>query len=67
MYRPGASRFTNDATLLNDDTWSASVPPLPSSTEPTLMADEMQPGKLTSSVKPLFPAAMTVAIPTERS
>ena len=33
---------------------------------PTLIAEEIHPGELRAFVKPLFPAATTVAIPTDR-
>jgi hypothetical protein len=35
--------------------------------EPTLIADEMQPGALRAPVYPLLPAAITTAMPNERN
>src|SRR5262245_25078889 len=65
--RPGASNERNDALLeKGSETASAIVPFEPSSVEPTLIAVEMQAGKLRALMKPLFPDAMAVAIPTER-
>ena len=50
----------NGATFENEATTSVLL------VAPTLIADEMQPGALSAFTHPLFPAAMTVAIPTER-
>src|SRR5262245_249978 len=63
---PGASRFKNGALLEKKAITSAPVPPLPSPTAPTLIAEEMQAGELMAFEKPLFPEAITVAIPAER-
>src|SRR4030095_11189129 len=66
IQRQGASSERNEALLEKLETASATVPSDPSSVEPTLIAVEMQPGALRALVKPSFPAAITVAIPTER-
>ncbi len=57
---PGASRDRNEALLENHDTVSALV------VDPTLIAVEMHAGNSSRPVAPSFPAATTVAIPTER-
>ena len=57
---PGANTERNDATFENHDTrFDLSV-------DPTLMADEMQPGVEIPDLAELFPAATTVATPIDR-
>ena len=60
METPGAKRDMNDAVFENDATTSALL------TAPTLTAEEMHPGELSAFVNPSLPAAMAVAIPTDR-
>src|SRR5215471_18494133 len=60
MSSPGASRDRKEAAFENQESSSAL------SVEPTLTADEMQPGDDSALVRPLLPAATIVAIPTER-
>src|SRR5437660_12344800 len=60
MDSPGARSDMNDAMFENHDTTSDL------SVEPTLTAVEMHPGLDSELVKPLFPAAMAVAIPIDR-
>src|SRR5439155_25476635 len=57
---PGANSDMNGATLENDEIASDFV------VDPTLIADEMQPGASSVVDDPSLPAAMTVAMPTER-
>ena len=57
---PGANNDMNGATLLNQATTSLL------SVAPTLTAEEMQPGVVSSEVDEPLPAAMTVAMPIER-
>ena len=57
MEAPGARTSSNVPRLLNRATAS------PSSVAPTVTALEMHPGFETEASKPLFPAAMTVAMP----
>lgn len=57
---PGASRFKNGAELENEETVSNLV------VEPTLTAEEMQPGEAMAVVNELFPDEITVAIPAAR-
>ena len=66
IHLPGAIRFRNEALLLKADTAFAVVEKLPSSTEPTLTADDMQPGAPIEPVNPSFPEAITVAMPIDR-
>ena len=61
MLPPGANKSSIPAELLNDDTESLFV------VEPTLIAEEIQAGALIESENPLFPDAITVAIPTDLS
>ena len=58
---PGASRSRKLATLENPEIVSLNV------VDPTLMADEIQPGPLRAFGKPLFPEAITVATSMDRS
>ena len=67
MKRPGASSERNGAPLLNSETAFATVPKLPSSTEPTLTAEEMHAGADMALGVPSLPDAAIVAIPTDRS
>src|SRR5713226_7803617 len=60
MTPPGAKSERKDAVFENDDTVSVF------SVEPTLTAEEIHAGELSFEVEPSLPAAMTVAIPTER-
>jgi hypothetical protein len=59
MLEPGARRCKKEAELENDDRVSDFV------VEPTLTALDIQPGLLMESLKPLFPEAITVAIPAD--
>src|SRR6266446_6130024 len=61
MLPPGAKSERKEPTLEKDDTTSFL------SVDPTLMAVEIQPGALMKSVWEPLPAAMTVAMLTERS
>ena len=58
---PGASSSTSGDEFENDEMTSDL------SVEPTVIADEMQAGKLTALVKPLLPDAIATAMPFERS
>jgi len=60
MDTPGANSVSHEAPLLNEATKS-----LVSPVAPTLTALDMQPGPDMPSARPLLPAAMTVAMPTE--
>ncbi len=60
MLEPGARSSTSGLEFENDDIASVLV------VEPTVIADEMQAGKLTPSANPLLPEAIAVAMPTER-
>ena len=57
---PGANSDRNEATFEKDETWLAL------STDPTLMAVEMQPGDESEVPDPSLPAAITVATLIER-
>ena len=59
MLEPGARRCKKETELENDDKVSDFV------VDPTLTALDIHPGLLMESVKPLFPEAITVAIPTD--
>jgi hypothetical protein len=58
---PGANRLRIEALFEYDAIASALV------VAPTLMADEMQAGAEILLVKPSFPEAITVAMPTDRN
>src|SRR4029079_3379583 len=60
MSDPGAKKSVIAALFENSDTRSVLV------VELTVTAVEMQPGKVTASVRPSLPAAMTVATPRLR-
>src|SRR5437016_12091537 len=57
---PGAKRDIRDDTLENDETTSDFV------VEPTLIAEDTHPGADMLFVLPPLPAAIAVAMPTER-
>ena len=58
---PGARRSRNDAVFENDEMASAFV------VDPTVTADEMQPGSAIPVLEPLLPDATTVATPINNS
>ena len=49
IHCPGATSVRNDAVFEKSEIRSATVPPLPSSVDPTLTAEEMQAGGLIES------------------
>ena len=65
---PGAHSVSSGLEFENDETRSAGPNPgVPSVVDPTLMAVDTQAGDDSALMKPLLPAATTVAMPADRS